>query len=127
MSTWRSTELIFKSHGITPQCQHIADIKEVEVDQRVFCVFFCKTATNKMRNSFHTILMHDSCTNTYSTRAFPDGRFFIIATFMFSIDKFFPVIGNINKGRLEFHQGIEEPEYITHAATLERRKNFKRH
>src|SRR5687767_5056124 len=127
MSAGRSAELIFKSHGITPQCQHIANIKEVKVDQRIFCVLFCKTTTNKVWYSFHTILMHDSCTNAYSTWAFPDGRFFIIATFMFCIDNLFPVIGNINKGRFEFHQGIEEPEYITHAATLERRKNFKRH
>ena len=91
---------------------HLA--KEEEEKQR-------KAAAQQVRYRIYAVPMHESSTDTYRPRPFADRGFLVVAAAAHFVNELFPVIGDINEGRLEFHQGVQGVEDGFHAAAFERR------
>src|SRR5690606_5087621 len=109
---------------VTLQHQHIIDAQEVQVDERILRFFFGKSATNDVRHSIDLILVLNSGTNTYCTRTFPRRALLKQSILLRLVYILFPVIRNVNKRWLEFHQRVNIRKQRFNILSLQWRKDF---
>ena len=99
-------KISLRFHSIATKRHHIINSQKTHVNQKVFCVFLCKSSAQYMGNGIYLILILNGGTNTYSSWTFAHNAFFQQPIGKLLIIVFFAMIGYINKGRLELHQGI---------------------
>jgi len=93
--------------GITAQGQYILHAKEVQVYQCILRFFPAKAPAYQVRYSLYFVLVHQGSANAHGTRPFADLYAFKTAIWPFFINLFGTVVGDVDKGRLEFHQGVQ--------------------
>lgn len=118
-------EFAFKLPRIAPDREHIIDVEEIEVDQRIFGILSGEAAADEVWHSVDTIAVHDGGADPHRTGPFPYGHFLVITAVPLFINELFPVIRHVNKRRFELHEGVEGIENGLHAASFEGRKHFK--
>src|SRR5690606_28986678 len=91
---------------ITSKCEHIIDSQKVQINQGIFSILSCKSATNDMWDCIYAVFLHNSSTNSHSTRAFTGSDFHkrTIGTFLLYI--ILSVISNIDKGWIELFERV---------------------
>lgn len=118
-------ETLFVLRLVAAQRQYVVQSEEVHVDQRIFDVVLRQSAADQVGNHLHAVTVLDGRRDADRPGTAPHDMPFDAAVLAFGLLDSLAVEGDVDIGRVEFHQRLDGGENLLHAVALQRREQFE--
>ena len=112
-------------HGVAAQGEHVLYAEEIEVDEQVFYVVFCLSATDNVGHHLDAVLLLYASTHACGAWATAHHVLLYQSVGTFHILHLLAVRGNVDKCGLEGHQRVDGIKDAVQSVALQRWQQFE--
>lgn len=121
-----STETHIAMHSITTKGKDVIDTEEVKVDKGILNIIARLSTADNVWHNLDTVFLLDGSTYAYGTRTTTNDMLLDKSVRSLCVFHFLTVAGNVDEGRIKWHERVDSAINLFHTVTFKWRKQLER-